>query len=112
MEITATEDQNCLILALSGRMDATTTENFDQVAQASLKEGHTHILVDLKNLVYVSSAGLRSFLSLAKAAKNGQGRLGFCSRQPMVSEVFHISGFDRMLSVFADRDSGLAALHA
>ncbi len=112
MEITATQDNECTILALSGRMDATTTVEFDNAAQAVLKEGHTHILVDMKDLVYMSSAGLRSLLSLAKMAKAGQGRLCFCRLQPMVAEVFRISGFDRMLSVHADREAGLAALRA
>ncbi|MCR4666696.1 MAG: STAS domain-containing protein [Desulfovibrio sp.] len=112
MEITSTQDNDCTILALSGRMDATTTVEFDNVAQAALKEGHTHILVDMKDLVYMSSAGLRSLLSLAKTAKAAQGKLCFCSLQPMVAEVFHISGFDRMLSVHNDRESGLNELRA
>lgn len=110
MEITATQDKDCIILALAGRMDATTTIEFDNAAQAAMNEGHTHILVDLQNVVYMSSAGLRSLLSLAKAAKAAQGRLCFCCLQPMVAEVFRISGFDRMLSVHADREAGLAAL--
>ena len=104
MEITAITDNECVILALSGRMDA--------AAQAAMDEGHARILVDMKDLVYMSSAGLRSLLSLAKTAKARQGRLCFCSLQPMVAEVFHISGFDRMLSVHADREAGLAALRA
>ena len=112
MEITATQDNECTILALSGRMDATTTVEFDNAAQAVLKEGHTHILLDMKDLVYISSAGLRSLLNLAKMAKAEQGRLCFCGLQPMVAEVFRISGFDRMLSVHADLEAGLAALRA
>lgn len=112
MDITATQDNECTILALSGRMDATTTVEFDSAAQAALKEGHTQILVDLKDLVYMSSAGLRSLLSLAKTTKAAQGKLCFCSLQPMVAEVFRISGFDRMLSVHDDRETGLAALRA
>lgn len=112
MEITAITDNECVILVLSGRMDAVTTVEFDAATQAALNEGHTHILVDMKDLIYISSAGLRSLLSLAKTAKAQQGRLCFCSLQPMVAEVFHISGFDRMLSVHADREAGLAALRA
>ncbi|MCR5814011.1 MAG: STAS domain-containing protein [Desulfovibrio sp.] len=110
MEITLTQEQDCVVLALSGRMDATTTGDFDEKAQAALQEGHRRILVDLAELEYMSSAGLRSLLSLAKAMKNGGGHLCFCSLQPMVAEVFRISGFDRMLAVYAERAEGLAAL--
>ena len=112
MEITATQEQDCAVLTLSGRMDATTTMDFDNAAQTMLKEGHTRILVDLKDLVYMSSAGLRSLLSLAKAVKSAQGCLCFCCLQPMVAEVFRISGFDRMLSVYAEREEGIAKLRA
>ncbi|MBQ9405876.1 MAG: STAS domain-containing protein [Desulfovibrio sp.] len=112
MEITTIQDKECTILALSGRMDATTTVDFDSAAQAAVKAGQTHILVDLKDLVYMSSAGLRSLLGLAKTIKAAQGRLCFCSPQPMVAEVFHISGFDRMLSISDNREAGLATLSA
>lgn len=112
MEITKLQDEECAILSVSGRMDATTTADFDTAAQAAIKEGHAHILVDLQDLVYMSSAGLRSLLGLAKAAKSSQKRLCICCLQPMVAEVFRISGFDRMLSVQTDRAAGLAALRA
>jgi anti-anti-sigma factor len=55
---------------------------------------------------------LRSLLNLAKTAKAAQGKLCFCCLQPMVAEVFRISGFDRMLSVHDDREAGLTALRA
>ena len=112
MDITVTQDNECTILAISGRMDATSTAEFDSAAQGAINDGHTHILVDLKDLVYMSSAGLRSLLGLAKNVKAAQGRLCFCSPQPMVAEVFRISGFDRMLSVHTDREAGMAALRA
>ena len=112
MEIVTTQEQNCVILALSGRMDATTAVDFDNAAQAVLKEGHTRLVVDLQDLVYMSSAGLRSLLSLAKAVKNAGGQLCFCCLQPMVAEVFRISGFDRMLSVYTERAEGIAKLLA
>ncbi len=89
-------------------MDATTTESFDTAAKSALEE-HSSILVDLKDLVYISSAGLRSLLSFAKIIKGKSGRLGFCNLQPMVAEVFHISGFDRMLSVYENKEAALAA---
>ena len=112
MEITSTQENECCVLALSGRLDATTAVTFDESASKALSDGKSMLLVDMKDLVYVSSAGLRSFLSLAKKLKANKGKLCFCSPQPMVNEVFRISGFDRMLQVFETRDAGLAALRA
>ncbi|MBQ9536438.1 MAG: STAS domain-containing protein [Desulfovibrionaceae bacterium] len=112
MEITITKDADYVILTPKGRMDATTVVSFDSTAQSVLTEGFKDILVDFQDLVYMSSAGLRSLLGLAKKTKAVQGHLCFCSLQPMVAEVFRISGFDRMLQVCADREAGLAALKA
>ncbi|MBQ7584864.1 MAG: STAS domain-containing protein [Desulfovibrionaceae bacterium] len=110
MEIDVTKDQNYVVMALNGRMDATTTAEFDAAAQKNLDEGQTRILIDLKDLVYMSSAGLRSLLNLAKKTKALQGKIAFCNLQPMVAEVFRISGFDRILSVEADRTQALKIL--
>ena len=108
MNITQVSEKGVMVLALSGRMDETATGDFDNAAKSALEE-NTSILVDLKDLVYISSAGLRSLLSFAKMIKGKSGRLGFCSLQPMVAEVFHISGFDRMLSVYEDKTAALVA---
>ena len=109
MNITTISEGTCLVLSLSGRMDATTTEAFDTAAKTASEE-HSSLLVDLQELEYISSAGLRSLLTLAKAIKAKSGKLGFCNLQPMVTEVFHISGFDRMLSVYKDKAAAVAAL--
>lgn len=110
MDVIVTHEGECVILALSGRMDATNAVQFDNAAQAAVNEGHTRFLIDMKELVYISSAGLRSLLGLAKKTRAAQGKLCFCCLQPMVAEVFHISGFDRILSVCDDRGAGLALL--
>lgn len=110
MDISSTKVSDSLILSLAGRMDATTTSDFDTAADTALNEGNHKILVDMADLVYVSSAGLRSFLTLAKKCKTQQGKLCFCCLQPMVAEVFRISGFDRMLAVFPEQEAALTSL--
>lgn len=112
MDIATTREDSFFTLALSGRMDATTTTEFDLLVQKAQTEGQKNILVDMHDLVYISSAGLRSLLGLAKSLKAAQGKLIFCSLQPMVAEVFHISGFDRILMVLEDKTAALAAFKA
>lgn len=109
MTITPVKEQGCTILALSGRMDATTACDFDICAKEYVEADTSALLIDMQDLEYISSAGLRSFLNLAKKAKAKQIKLGFCSLKPMVFEVFHISGFDRMLSLYDTRTAGLTA---
>lgn len=110
MDVRVTEKGNASVLALTGRMDATTTCVFEDACKALLASGHTTIVLDMEGLEYISSAGLRGILGMVKALKAASGVLAFCGLQPMVSEVFRISGFSSMLPVHATLDDALAAL--
>ncbi len=59
--------------------------------------------MDLEQLAYISSAGLRVVLMAAKRAKQSGGRLLLCGLSPAVRELFEISGFLKILEVCADR---------
>ena len=110
MEVKITEQDGIAVLELVGRMDATTTPEFESAAQALLVEGKKRLLVDMAQLEYISSAGLRGVLGLVKALKASAGKLAFCSLQPMAAEVFRISGFSAMLTVCDSRQNAFKAL--
>ncbi|WP_294509515.1 STAS domain-containing protein [uncultured Bilophila sp.] len=104
-------EQGCVsILALSGRMDATTASVFDEACRSLLDGGAKKIVVDLAGIEYISSAGLRVILTMVKASKGAVATLAFCSMQSMVAEVFKISGFSSMLPIYATRDEAVSAL--
>ena len=110
MEIKATEQDGINVLALSGRMDATTTPDFESAARTLLGQGKNVVIIDMADLEYISSAGLRGILGLVKSIKAACGKLAFCSLQPMAAEVFRISGFNAMLTVCDTREDALSAL--
>lgn len=110
MEIKVTEQDGIVIVELAGRMDATTTPEFESATRALLAEGKKCLLIDMARLEYISSAGLRGILVLVKALKACSGKLAFCSLQPMAAEVFRISGFNAMLTVRDSREDALSAL--
>jgi anti-anti-sigma factor len=58
----------------------------------------------------MSSAGLRSILSLGKKVKAQGGSLVFCNLQGMVQEVFDVSGFTSIFSVYASQEEALGAM--
>ena len=69
--------------------------------------GEATLLLDLAQLDYISSAGLRSLLIAAKRAQSAEGRLAVCALTTNVREVFRISGFDTIIDVHPDRDAAL-----
>lgn len=110
MKINVTEQNGASIMALEGRMDATTTAVFELSSRGVLDDGARKVIVDMTALEYISSAGLRGILGMVKSMKAASGTLAFCGLQPMVSEVFRISGFNAILSVYDTLDAALLAL--
>ena len=104
MEISFSEQDGVTVAALSGRLDSATSGEAQQ-ALASGLDGCGRLLLDLEKVAYVSSAGLRVFLMLAKQSRAAGGRLA-----PEVKEVFDISGFTALFMLLPDRVSGLNAL--
>ena len=65
------------------------------------------MVVDFRDLDYISSAGLRVILKATKAIKREDGRIMLCSMQDYVKEVFEIAGFDSFLPIVATMDDAL-----
>ena len=100
-----TQDQTS-ILTLNGRLDANTSPGFHEKLMATIATGASHVIVDLTEVVYLSSAGLRAFLAGAKKIA-AQGRLSLSGVRPHVAEVFEISGFDELFSFFPTLEQAL-----
>lgn len=87
------------VLAVSGRIDTLTSGEFQQQALAALEQACGGMLIDCGQLEYVSSAGLRSLLVLAKYAQ-GKGReVCLCRLNHLVGEILEMSGFDSFFSI-------------
>jgi anti-anti-sigma factor len=98
------------ILMPGGRLDSATAPAFECEMIAATPADTQNLLIDLANLAYVSSAGLRVLLVAAKRVRAVGGRVALCGLQPRVAEVFDISGFGAIVPVYPDRHSALAAL--
>jgi anti-anti-sigma factor len=68
------------------------------------------LLVDLSELEYISSAGLRSILVVSKKLKPVDGRIGFCGARDMVLRVLSLANFTSMFPVHDSLDEALAQL--
>ena len=85
----------------TGRLDTTTAGAAEKALLALLVDDVNSINMDLSELDYVSSAGLRVLLVVAKAAKARGGKLTLIAPKPAILEVIKISGFDRIISIQA-----------
>lgn len=95
------------ILALSGRLDTETAADVELALQDLLAAGERRYLVDLAGIGYVSSAGLRVLLALAKKLDGGKGELKLCGLNASVRQVFDMTGFSKLFAIFPNRDAAL-----
>ncbi len=101
MEIYQTQQDGISVLNVDGRLDASSVPLFDAEWKKLLDEGTEKLIVDLGRLEYISSAGLRGVLMLAKTAKMKKTNLVFAGMQAMVADMFRISGFAAILQTTA-----------
>lgn len=94
----------------AGRLDYAASAPFQAQIEGLVTESSKAVLVDASALEYVSSAGLRVFLVGAKAAKSAGIGFAVCALRPAVQEVFDLTGFGKVVSIHADRETALGAL--
>lgn len=101
MEITTRTQDDVTIVALAGSLDSITSPEAQKTLDAILAGGGRKIAVDFTALDYISSAGLRVLLGAAKKLSSTGGALRTFGLNDTVREVFDISGFSKILAVFA-----------
>ena len=108
MPIKASQQGNATIIQIEGRLDTTSYAAFEADALALLGNGSRVFVLDCAALSYVSSAGLRSMLSLRKRSQAAGLRLRLCCLQPAVYQVFEISGFTGVFELHPTLEAALA----
>jgi anti-sigma B factor antagonist len=110
MDISEERKADAVILVLSGKLDATTAKTFEDRILGVINSGTLRLLVDLAQLDYVSSSGLRVFILAAKRLQTLDGKIVLCSMKDHVRQVFDLAGFSSMLSIYASRDEAIRSL--
>ena len=86
-----------LIIELEGRLDTTTANQLEERVNAVI-DGVTNLTFNLKNLEYISSAGLRVLLS-AQKIMNKQGEMVVSHPTEEVQEIFEVTGFSDIFTI-------------
>lgn len=97
MTITKTKNDAALTLALEGRLDTTTAPQLEAELKANL-DGVSELTLDMKELAYLSSAGLRVLLA-AQKQMNKQGKMVLKNVCDTIMEVFEVTGFSDILTI-------------
>jgi len=101
MDIICSKQGKALVMTLKGRMDRIAALEFDKVFAEWREKGEMLFVVDMQDLGYISSAGLRSLLAANQQLKDNNGQIRLCNLGGLVKEVFVISGFDSLFPLYA-----------
>lgn len=108
MNITEREQNGVAIFLLEGRVDSEGSVDMDLALQTAVTEGKTKIVLDMANVRYINSAGLRTLADILTQTQESGGGLRLVNLNPKVHRVFQIIGFDKFFSIFATVDDALS----
>jgi len=107
MEMSQTRVDDVPIIAVSGRIDATTSRDLENALNELIEHDNSQIVLDLGGVEYVSSVGLRVMLAALKKVRPKKGDVMLVSLQPFVREVFEITGFTKLFSIYPSQAEAL-----
>ena len=110
MDIKTESSNGTLIAKAEGRIDGVNARDFEEAMKAAISSEYSTVIIDLEGLSYISSAGLRVILLIAKTLRKRNAELVLCSLSNPIREVFEISGFDKIIPVHASREQALASV--
>lgn len=90
-------DNTKMTVKISGRMDTNTAPEVEESLKESI-DGITELIIDLSDLEYISSAGLRVLLA-AQKIMNKQGSMTVTGVNSSIMEIFEVTGFNDILTI-------------
>ena len=110
MEIKHRVENEILIFAIKGRLDAATASTAEETIKDTMADDTKRLLFDLSALEYLSSGGLRVILGAAKEIRRREGKVALAALKPYVYEIFDVSGFTAMIPIKDSVEEGLKDL--
>ena len=107
LEMTEQRRDGATLLELKGRLDSDGAKALEGRLTALIAAGATRLVLDLEQLDYISSLGLRAILMAAKAAFAAKGKLVLCRPNAMVRRLFDV-GFANVFEIYDTREAALA----
>ena len=110
MQINETKVGDFTQIELVGDLDAASSPALEERLTALIAGGTHHLVLECSRLDYISSAGLRVLLVVAKRVQQAKGKVVLFALVPNVREVFSISGFDKIFQIQSDMAGAVAAV--
>ena len=106
-EVDRKEDDNITILYIKGYLDAHTAPKLEQEFQNLINEQKFKIIVNFKELSYISSAGLGVFMGFIETIRENKGDIKLSNMSPKIFRVFDLLGFPTLYDIVENEDEAI-----
>ncbi len=108
MNINISAHEQVTLVEVGGRIDSMNAHQLGEALSAEIDRGHIRIVLDLANVDYMSSAGLREIVSALKKVR-GTGDVRLSQPSPRVQEVLEMAGLDTIFQIFPSRGEAVGS---
>lgn len=104
-----TLDDRSAVISPAGRLDSNSSALLEQTLTALLDKDFVWLIVDMADVDYIASSGLKVLVAAWRRARESSGDVVLSNLQPRIIEIFEMVGFDMLFQIFHDLDAALAA---
>ncbi len=111
-KVTIREKENAHVLDLLGYLDAHTAPVLEEAFQQMIGSGKFRIVVNCRELTYISSAGLGVFMAYIEDVRANRGDIKMSNMSPKVFNIFDLLGFPMLYDIVSDESDAIAKFGA
>lgn len=108
MEIRDEKVNGFTVVRIKGKLDASNSNVLEEKLVSIIDKNDENILINLRELDYISSSGLRVLLFTAKKMKELKGKFVLCELVPHIKDIFEIAGFTAIFTIYSTEQEALA----
>src|SRR5262245_10802193 len=108
MEMAEQQAGGVTVVEIKGRIDSNSAKAFGDRLSALINAGCKGLVVDFKEIIYISSAGFRVLLLAGQRAEEAKCRLTLCALSAEVQRLFDLGAFTDLFVIHTTREQGLA----
>ena len=100
MQVTGEMKNDAFVVTIQGRLDMETSTEFNTILEGYLEANFTPFILNCRDVEYINSSALTSFVHLSQIMDGFHLKLLFCELQPQVKEVIDIAGMADHFNIF------------
>ncbi|MEW6568274.1 MAG: STAS domain-containing protein [Chloroflexota bacterium] len=109
MEISVQEYKRVAVVTIRGRVDSATSGELENALRSLLERGQYNLVLDLDQVEFLSSSGLRVLVSALKSVRSAGGELCLARPAEQAADAIAIAGLDALFKTYADREAAIAS---